>query len=66
MLTVPRIPNLELAPPVEQKADRSPVETLVGAPVEQPVIRVERQAGAVVVDARLRNIEVKRCLMRGR
>jgi len=51
--------NREAAVAVEQEADRATVEGLVGAPAKQPVVGVQGQAGAGVVDAGLRDVEVQ-------
>ena len=55
-----RVARFETAQAIEQPADRSAIESLVGAPVQEPVVGVDREPGSLVVDAGLGDVEVKR------
>src|ERR1017187_2792434 len=57
---VMREAHLEGPESVEQEAGGAAVERLGGARAKQSVVGVDRKAGALVVDAGLGNVEVKR------
>ena len=59
-MTIAWIADLEAPLAVQERIHRPLIKRLRGAPAKQPVIGVEGQAGPGVIDAGLREVEVKR------